>query len=562
MNTLVLGWRRARRFSPVSRAFAPDRPAFLIGIVCLWLATVGNVALWHGLFERSLLRGFGGWTLVAGLAIGIAGLMAFLSSLFAWRWTLKPMLVLWLLVSAGCTHFMLSYGMVMDPTMLVNVLQTDPHEAADLVSGRLLLNLLLLGVLPAVWVVRRPVSYGRWTGRVKGNLQTAVLSLVITVVALFACFQPLASTVRNHHEVRYLVNPLNVVYALGKVAFSGPAHARGVKPIGEDATIAAPFDPAHPPLLVLVLGETGRVGNFGVNGYERDTTPELARQDIVSFRNVWSCGTSTAASVPCMFSRLGRERFLDRDHDEEGLLDVLQRAGYGVLWLDNQGGCKGVCDRVPNAATCADGECLDAALLEGLDARLAALPAERRARGVVLVLHQIGSHGPAYYRRSSPETKRFLPECTQNELQSCSRAELVNAYDNSIAYTDHQLGATIGWLKQKEVNWRPAMMYVADHGESLGENNLYLHGLPYAVAPDVQKRVPWITWMSPGFVHDTRLGVGCLRSRAEEGLSHDHYFHSVLGLMGVSTSVYDAARDVYAPCRAGGAKAAQVSAIS
>ncbi|MET0348204.1 MAG: phosphoethanolamine--lipid A transferase [Rhizobacter sp.] len=552
--------------SPVSRGIAADRPVVLITVVALWLATVGNVALWHGLFERSLLRGMGGWTLVAGLAVGIAGLMTFLSSLFAWRWTLKPVLVLWLMVSAGCTHFMLSYGMVMDPSMLVNVLQTDPHEAADLLSGRLAVNLLLLGVLPSVWVLRRRVSYGTWSTRVKGNLQVAVGSLVATVLALFACFQPLASTVRNHHEVRYLVNPLNVVYAIGKVAFTGPARANGVKPIGEDATIAAPFGPAHPPLLVLVLGETGRAGNFGVNGYERDTTPRLAREDIVSFRDVWSCGTSTAASVPCMFSRLGRDAFLDREHDEEGLLDVLQRAGYGVLWLDNQGGCKGVCDRVPNAGTCAEGECLDAALLDGLDARLAALPAERRARGVVLVLHQIGSHGPAYHRRSSPETKRFLPECTQNELQSCSRAELVNAYDNSIAYTDHLLGATIDWLKRQETGWRPALMYVADHGESLGENNLYLHGLPYAVAPDVQKRVPWITWMSPGFARDTGLGMACLKSRAGERVSHDHYFHSVLGLMGVSTSLYDPARDVYAPCRAGGAnlraKADQASAIS
>jgi lipid A ethanolaminephosphotransferase len=437
----------------------------------------------------------------------------------------------------------------MDPSMMVNVLQTDPHEATDLLSGRLVLNLFLLGVLPAVWVVRRPVSYGPWATRLKGNLQIAVLSLVATALALFACFQPLASTVRNHHEVRYLVNPLNVVHALGKVVFSGPARAHGAVPIGEDALIAAPFDPAHPPLLVLVLGETGRAGNFGVNGYERDTTPVLARQDIASFRNVWSCGTSTAASVPCMFSRLGRDRFLDRERDEEGLLDVLQRAGYGVLWLDNQGGCKGVCDRVPNAATCPEGECLDAALLEGLEARLAALPAERRARGVVIVLHQIGSHGPAYHRRSSPDTKRFLPECSQNELQACSRAELVNAYDNSIAYTDHMLGDTIAWLKQQEGRWRPAMMYVADHGESLGENNLYLHGLPYAVAPDVQKRVPWIMWMSPGFEHDTGVGMACLRSRVDTRLSHDHYFHSVLGLMGVRTSVYDPARDAYAPCR-------------
>ena len=554
MNTLVLGWRRARAL-PFGGASLGDAggPVAMILLVSLWIATVGNIALWRELFGLSLLRGFAGVALLLGLAVAVAGAMASVSALFAWRWTLKPVLMTLLVVSAGCAHFMMSYGVVMDPTMMVNVLQTDPHEAADLFSARLALNLLLMGVLPAVWVARRPVRWTRWPRRAVGNLKLMGAGLLLVVVAVMACFQPLASTMRNHRQVRYLINPLNVMWALGSTAFAGTVRSHDLRPIGEDAVTGHRFGTSRPPLLVLVLGETGRAGNFGVNGYGRDTTPVLAGEDVASFRNVWSCGTSTAVSVPCMFSRLPRATFFDRDHEEEGLLDVLQRAGYAVLWIDNQGGCKGVCDRVPTVSTdrtaCPDGECLDGALLDGLDERLAALPAERRARGVVLVMHQIGSHGPAYHRRSAPATKRFLPECTHHELQACSREELVNAYDNSIAYTDWMLGQTVRWLERQSIAWSTAMVYVADHGESLGEKNLYLHGLPYAVAPDVQKRVPWITWMSPGFGRAEGLSTACLRGRADTALSHDHYFHSVLGLMDVRSSVYDARLDAYAACR-------------
>jgi lipid A ethanolaminephosphotransferase len=307
-----------------------------------------------------------------------------------------------------------------------------------------------------------------------------------------------------------------------------------------------------------VLGETGRSGNFGLNGYARDTTPNLARLQPVSFGNAWSCGTSTAASVPCMFSPFGREAFLGRRNDSENLLDVLRHAGLAVLWIDNQpGGCKGVCDRVPTVNTsglndpalCPKGECRDEILLGGLDQRLAALPTEQRARGVVLVLHQMGSHGPAYADRTPAAFKRFLPECTSSHLPDCSGEQLRNAYDNTIAYTDHVLASTIHWLQQRH-DYDTALLYVADHGESLGENNLYLHGLPYALAPDVQKHVPWITWLSSGFEQHAGIATQCLRARAQERITHDHLFHSVLGLMQVGTSAYRPALDAYARCAA------------
>ncbi|HTH08431.1 MAG TPA: sulfatase-like hydrolase/transferase, partial [Acidovorax sp.] len=379
---------------------------------------------------------------------------------------------------------------------------------------------------------------------------------------LLLVFQDFASTMRNHTKLRYLINPLNSVYALGNIA-TKPLRMDTSKllPIGRDAQLGATYaGQAKPPLLVLVLGETGRSGNFGINGYERNTTPLLsARTDLISARNAWSCGTSTAASVPCMFSHLGRTGYEARAANFESLIDVLHHAGLAVLWVDNQSGCKGVCDRIGQANTSnlkdpelcpAGGECLDRVMLQDLDARIAALPAEQRQRGAVVVLHQMGSHGPAYSKRSAPGNKKFGPECTSTSLQECERQQVVNAYDNSIVETDQFLDSVINWLAAQEKQAQTAMIYVADHGESLGENNLYLHGLPYSIAPDVQKHVPWITWLSPAMQQRTQLATGCLQQDlAERRITHDHYFHSVLGLMDVKTGAYSAGLDMFEGCR-------------
>ncbi|MEO8023519.1 phosphoethanolamine--lipid A transferase [Polaromonas sp.] len=534
------------------RAFA--HPGWIILAASFWLATAANLPLWLALRELALFERSGGWLFAVSFGLIIAASLACVVSVLAWRWTLKPVLALLLVASSFGAHFMLAYHVVIDSAMLTNALQTNPREVRDLLGPRFFASVGLLGVLPCVALWRWRVDYGRWQRRAVHNFLQAGAALLALVVLVLASFSPLASTMRNHKELRYLVNPLNAVYALGKLAGRPLQRSDVLQPLGLDARVAWPPS-ARPPLLVLVLGETGRSGNFGLNGYGRDTTPELARRDVASFRNAWSCGTSTAASVPCMFSNLGRTGFDARKHDTEGLLDVVQHAGMAVLWVDNQSGCKGVCDRVSSVSTanladpqlCPGGECYDGIMLEGLDERMAALPPERRARGVVIVLHQMGSHGPAYHQRSPAAFKRFVPECTGNDLQACSGEALVNAYDNSIAYTDHFLSGTIAWLGKQHA-YETAMVYVADHGESLGENNLYLHGMPYVLAPDVQKRVPWITWTSAAFAQRRGVTSACLRGEADRPVSHDNYFHSVLGLLAVQGSVYRRSLDVYASC--------------
>jgi lipid A ethanolaminephosphotransferase len=536
-----------------TRAIAP---AALVAPATMWIALAGNAALWRELHVLGLLQAQGGWLLAFTLAGMLAAGLFALLSLLAWRLALKPALVLLLFVSALGAHFMWTFGIVIDSSMATNTLQTDWREAGALLSPRLLLVVALAAALPSWLVWRVPVAHRPWKQQSLRNAAGAMFGLAVLVALLLLSFQSLASTMRNHKELRYLMNPFNTLYAVGQTAFGGKRMTGDLEPLGRDAHVAPPAQGARPRLLLLVLGETGRSGNFGINGYERDTTPELARAGAATFRNAWSCGTSTAASVPCMFSNLGREGFSGRQRDSENLLDVLQHAGLAVLWIDNQaGGCKGVCARIPTVDTsksrdplfCASGECHDEILLAGLDERIAALPEAKRRLGVVLVMHQMGSHGPAYSERTPRPRKRFLPECTSSHLPDCSGQELRNAYDNTIAYTDHVLGSAIGWLKTRS-DYDGALLYVADHGESLGENNIYLHGLPYALAPDLQKHVPWITWLSPSFQQRTGVTLSCLRRQADTRLSHDNLFHSVLGLMQVATSAYRAPLDAYAGC--------------
>jgi len=448
--------------------------------------------------------------------------------------------------------------------MIVNVLHTDARETRDLLSLRLFLTLALLGGLPSWWLWRRPLAHRKLLPSLGLNLMSFVLGMALAVALAMSSFAELASTMRNHKELRYMINPMTAFWSLGTVAVESQQAPHGpAQVLGTDARLTPRAAAGKPPLFMLVVGETARAANFSLNGYARNTNPELARLEVLSFRAVSACGTSTAASLPCMFSPLGREAFGSQKGAQENLLDVLQRAGLAVLWLDNQSGCKGLCERIPNgmagtpaagAAPLPDGlcdgeECLDAALLHGLDHRIAALDPARVARGVVLVLHQMGSHGPAYFKRSPAAAKPFLPECRSNALQQCPREQVLNAYDNTIAYTDHVLAGLIAWLKTQQARFDTSLLYVSDHGESLGENKLYLHGMPYAVAPQEQTQVPLILWLPEPSAQAAGVSRACLAQRLDQPLSHDHLFHTTLGLMGVQTQVRRSDWDLLAPCR-------------
>jgi len=499
------------------------------------------------------------WGFVAAVLVLLAAAHFVLLALVCNRWTLKPLLALLIVATAFGTFFMSRYGVFFDASMVRNVLRTNMAEARELLTPALLPHLLLYAGLPLLllWrvrLVRRPPV--RATLLRSGWLLAA---FALAVAALLAVFQPFASLIRNQREVRYLVTPGNMVFALGTViARETRGAAKPRQPIGLDAKPGPSWATRSRPLLVvLVVGETARAANWGLDGYARQTTPELAALlgpgGLINFPDVTACGTNTETSLPCMFAPVGR-----RDYDEarirgsQSLLHVLARAGVAVRWRDNQSGCKGVCDGLPNETVqaaaapglCRDGHCLDEALLLGLDAQL------ERAKGTgLLVLHMLGNHGPSYFRRYPPPFERFTPACRNDDLQHCTREEIVNAYDNALLYTDHVLAQLIARLRAHAGRVDSAMLYVSDHGESLGEHGLFLHGMPYAIAPAVQTQVPMVLWLSDGVRRDGSLDEACLRRHAQTHLQHDNLFHTLLGLLDVQTALYDRAWDFTAGCR-------------
>lgn len=557
MQSLSLPFSRWRRHRLATLALGAN--TWLVLAALFWTLSANRLFLGAALQGRSAAEP-ASWGFALALLLLVFSLHLLLLGLLATRWTLKPLLVLLTVGTAFASYFMQAYGVFLDPSMLRNVWRSDAAEARELLSPALLRHLLLYAVLPLLVLSRlqlRPEpSWLRAAGR---RLALLVLALLTALASLMAIYQPFSSLMRNNKELRYLITPANYLWSGAAVAIGearGAAQPR--QPVGLDAAPGPSWAQRRKPLvMVLVVGETARDANWGLSGYARQTTPELAKLGVANLGPVVACGSNTEVSVPCMFSAVGR-----RDYDEarirgqDSLLHVAARAGVVVQWRDNQSGCKGVCAGLPSEQVdaqnapglCAEGRCLDEGLMHDLSRRL------QTAQGTQLwVLHMLGNHGPAYHRRYPREFARFQPECRSDDLQQCTPQQIVNAYDNALLYTDHLLARTIEQLKAQADKVDSLLIYVSDHGESLGEHGLFLHGLPYAIAPMVQTRVPMVAWASPGFAAASGLADNCLRRalqpQAQRPVSHDHLFHTVLGLLDVRSSVHEPAWDLSRDCR-------------
>lgn len=491
---------------------------------------------------------------LAALFAALVALHVLVAGLLTPRPLLRPVLALLVVAAAFAGWYAERYRVVLDPSMMRNVLRTQWHEARELLNLALLPHLLLHAALPlAVLALLRPAPRP-WRRALLWRGGTLVLAALALVGAVMVAFQPLASLMRNHREARYLVTPSNVLWSTAQALRDDARQAaRPRQAIGEDAAPGPRMAARTRALrLVLVVGETARAADWGLNAGAPPTTPQLARLDPVNFTDVTACGTNTEVSLPCMFAPVGRHDYDEaRIRGQESLLHVLARAGVGVQWRDNQSGCKGVCEGLPSQhvaedappALCPGGACLDEALLQGLPAWL-----QGGADTRVLVLHMLGNHGPAYFRRYPPAFERFTPACRNDDLRRCSAEEIHNAYQNALLYTDHVLATLVRTLAAAAGEVDSAMLYVSDHGESLGEHGLFLHGVPYAIAPDVQKKVPMVAWLSAGFPAAAGIDAGCLRARAARPASHDHLFHTVLSLLDVRTALHDPAWDLTTGC--------------
>ena len=552
------------RTFPIQLPIRPLQPLYLLTALTLLLVLGYNDPLWQLIWQQPYASDTQRLIFCAAFLSFMVAVIQLCLSLLAWPRLIKPLAAMLLISAASVNHFMDSYGVVIDKTMIQNLFETDAAEAADMVNTQLLLDLLLKGFLPTALIMMVPIRHQPIRSVLAAQLLSVLLCLMTIGGNAALLYKDYSSLFRNHREIRNLAVPSNYLYYSARYlagAYTPTNHT--FQPLGLDAVRQQPAGNGQkkPDLLVVVLGETARSQNFSLNGYPRETNPELIQRAVTSFSNVESCGTSTAVSVPCMFSMQTRNQYDDEQTAyQSNVLDILQQAGITVLWRDNNSGCKGVCTRVSHENTsqfsgehnCDNQECFDEQMLNGLQDWLAA-----QAGSAVIVLHQKGSHGPAYYKRVPQAYVRFTPVCNSNQLQSCSQATITNAYDNTIRYTDHLLSRVIDFLQQQDDAYNTAMLYISDHGESLGENNLYLHGMPWLLAPEEQKRVPLITWLSGDFQRSHQLPNRCLQDKRDTPLSHDYLSHSLLGLMRVKTQVYAPELDLFASCQTTGSNLAQ-----
>lgn len=528
--------------------------AALIAAVSLYFTVVLNIAFYKKVIE---LNGGLDW-FVYSLPVLLFFLLNGVFQLLAAPLLHKVIIPALLVIGAAISYQSLFFNIYFDKHMLTNVLITGWAESSRLMTPAYLGWIVGLGVVPALLYIMVKVDYRRWYKEIAQRALLIALSvLVIGGVARYF-YQDYASFFRNNREVTHLIVPSNFI-AAGSSRFKTWQRAR-MPYVQLDLAVRQDKPDHNRHFIVLIVGETTRAQNWGLNGYARQTTPLLAKRgdEIINFRDVSSCGTSTAHSVPCMFSNMNRTSYNEaRAERQDNLLDILHRAGVDITWLDNDTGCKGVCKNVATVDLtalnlpefCRNGECLDDILLPAFDELLN----KESSRDTVVILHTMGSHGPTYYERYTDQDRTFTPTCDTNEINKCSKEQLVNTYDNTIVYIDRFIDQVIGRLEKRN-DLESVLLYVSDHGESLGEKGMYLHGAPYGIAPKEQTQVPMIMWFSKAFRQNEGVDFQCLADNARKNTySHDHYFSTVFGLMDMSLTASETYRqdmDILAPCRA------------
>ncbi len=353
----------------------------------------------------------------------------------------------------------------------------------------------------------------------------------------------------EHRDLRFKVMPVFPVLSMVRLA-QDKMH-REVPFTTIDADASQRLVTANRTIGIMVVGETARADHFSLNGYAKATNRLLAGEENLLFAQGVSCGTSTLFSVPCMFSTKGRGDYdPDTASRESNVLDILTAAGVRTVWIENNSSCKQVCDRIetldlrqnPDQSSpyYSDMGYLDEILLDEVDPYL-----NSEGPDLLIVLHTLGSHGPAYSRRFPSRFGTFSPYCDKASPKECSDELVSNAYDNTLVYTDYILDQLIEKLKARADEFDGFVFYASDHGESLGENGVYLHGLPYTIAPKAQTDVPFIVWLSEEFRQSRGIGEVALKHFAGQPLSHDNISHSLMGLFNVDAASYAPQLDLF-----------------
>ena len=516
---------------------------YLILFVGAFLTLTGNFTF----FEKTMqIYPFAdNWLFVISLFLFLFSFLASILLLICFRWTVKPILIFLLLLSSVLTYSTHNYGIVFDHNMITNTFETDASELGDLMSIQFILNLFFLGLLPSyfVWkikIIKIPLMPQFWQ-----RFKVFVALVVVFIVVVLSFSKHYTSFARENRDLRLYITPSYFLYSSLKFVDSKiESSAKPFKFVGLDATLNKKSDIRR--LVIFVIGEAARRDHMSINGYDLKTNPMLDKEDIISFKNMTSCGTDTALSVPCMFSLLGRDSYSHaKGKNMSNVLDLVSHAGASVLWLENNSSSKSVADRIEfldfsssqNNPIC-NPECRDEGMLVNLQNYIDG----QDGNDILIVMHTMGSHGPAYYKRYPKEFEVFKPICETNQLNECSDTEISNAYDNTILYTDYFLSKVIGLLKRNSQMSDTAMFYVSDHGESLGEGGLYLHGMPYFMAPDEQINIAAFMWLDESM--SNLFDKDVITENANLPQTHDSVFHTLLGLMDIETELYEKELDL------------------
>lgn len=529
-----------------------------IVVVALWLSAALNLGFYEKILALTPYDGVKAGLFVFASFMVVFSIYFLVLQLFAWKWTAKIVAILLVIIGGFSAYFVNTLGITITSDQVQNMMQTDIREAKGLMSMHLFVWVLFTVILPVMLISFFRIRDEKVVARIVKKLGFSVASLAVVAGLAFTFYIDFAQIFRENRDLKGMISPQNAIAStLSYYHKKAPKQNLPLIRYGEDAHLVEQVSQKAPKLMVLVVGETARAESFSLNGYAKNTNPELSKLNVMNFSQVSSCGTATAVSVPCMFSGMPRINYDEQlASHREGMLDIAQRAGYKVTWIDNNSGCKGACDRVEQYQIpqkikekwCdAEGECLDGILVDSLKQYLSDIPKDD-TQSRLIVLHQMGSHGPAYYKRSTDEFKPFKPTCDSNAIQGCDSKALINSYDNSIVYTDHILSEVIKSLQENQ-KFSTAFWYLSDHGESTGEKGLYLHGAPYAMAPTQQTHIPMVLWFSPEWKKQHAQQVACLDKSKNANLSQDNLFPTMLSVLGVKTKVIDSKYDVMSQCQ-------------
>lgn len=504
------------------------KPISLFVFSCI--VSIGTLLLYNLPFINFVAEhtneGTGGMLfLLASLTVVILALnfmMAYLM-MFLLRFVGRILLAIFSIINATAMYFIMTYNVIIDATTIENVFNTRYSEVSGFFSWKLWGCLFIFGVLPALYALLQPVVIGK-TKQLYVYFTSSLA--IILAVALANINQTLFIT-EYDTELGGLLQPWSYLVNTGRViSLSHDEQQVEIKlPDGK-------ITDEEKAVVVLVIGESARKSNFGLYGYQRDTNPLLKQRADLQVYEATSCATYTTAGTKAILEPV------NSDELHELLPNYAFRTGVDVSWRTSNWGEPPI--HIDEYLTNEQlgkqfpGEHIyhDAILLKGLRERIASSPKNK----MLMVLHTSTSHGPKYADKYPKAFEVYKPVARNVEEGEKNIGMLVNAYDNSIYYTDFLLDSLITIL-QGMTDWKSAMIFISDHGESLGENKMFMHGLPMDLAPKEQYEIPFLVWTSKDF--------RTYRSDLPAVLEQHYIFHSVLNLLSIQSPAYNKDYDIF-----------------